>query len=59
MGLDCARHRLTSEIDGRLARKPPKGALGEALHAVLWSAGHNLRLIIHKLKSHGAAAPTY
>ena len=35
---------------GRLAQNPLKGALGDALHAVLCEAGHNLRLLINKLK---------
>jgi len=30
--------------DGRLARNPLKGALGDALHAVMRGAGHNLRI---------------
>lgn len=36
--------------DGRLVRNPLKGALGDALHAVLCGAGHNLRLLIRKLR---------
>lgn len=32
-------------MDGRLARNPPKGQLGDAIHAVMCGAGHNLRLI--------------
>jgi hypothetical protein len=32
------------KTDGRLARNPLKGALGDALHAVLCGAGHNIRL---------------
>jgi IS5 family transposase len=47
------------KTEGRLARAPLKGALGDALHAVLCGAGHNLRLIINKLKSHGAPTPVY
>ena len=39
------------KMDGRLAQCPLKGALGDALHAVLCGAGDNLRLIINKLKS--------
>ena len=38
------------KMDGRLARNPLKGALGDAIHAVLCGAGHNLRLIIAKLR---------
>ena len=33
------------KMDGRLGRNPLKGALGDALHAVMCGAGHNLRLI--------------
>ena len=36
-------------MDGRLGRNLLKGALGDALHAVLCGAGHNLRLLIRKL----------
>jgi IS5 family transposase len=36
--------------DGRLGRNPLKGALGDALHALLCGAGHNLRLLIRKLR---------
>jgi len=35
---------------GRLNRNPLKGVLGDALHAVLCGAGHNLRLLIKKLR---------
>lgn len=38
------------KMDGRLDRNPLKGALGDALHAVLCGAGHNLRLLIKKLR---------
>lgn len=38
------------KMDGRLARNPLKGALGDALHAVLCGAGHNLRLILAALR---------
>ncbi len=38
------------KMDGRLARNPLKGAIGDALHAVLCGAGHNLRLILRKLR---------
>lgn len=37
---------------GRLGGNPLKGALGDALHAVMCGAGHNLRLIL-------AALPLY
>ena len=39
------------KMDGRLGRNPLKGALGDALHAVLCGAGHNLRLLIRKLRT--------
>ena len=38
------------KTDGRLDRNPLKGALGDALHAVLCGAGHNLRLLMKKLR---------
>ena len=37
------------KMDGRLARNPLKGALGDAIHAVMCGAGHNLRLILAAL----------
>ena len=37
------------KMDGRLARNPLKGALGDALHAVLCGVGHNIRLMLKKL----------
>lgn len=36
--------------DGRLDRNPLKGALGDALHAVLCGAGHNIRLLLRLLR---------
>ena len=36
--------------DGRLDRNPLKGALGDALHAVLCGAGHNIRLLLSLLR---------
>jgi IS5 family transposase len=36
--------------DGRLARNPLKGTLGDALHAVLCGAGHNIRLLLSLLR---------
>lgn len=39
------------KADGKLDRNWLKGALGDAMHAVLCGAGHNLRLILNKLKS--------
>lgn len=38
------------KMDGRLGRNPLKGALGDALHALMCGAGHNLRLILAKLR---------
>jgi transposase, IS5 family len=37
------------KTEGRLDRNPLKGALGDALHAVLCGAGHNIRLMLKKL----------
>ena len=37
------------KTEGRLARCPLKGAFGDALHAVLCGAGHNIRLLLKKL----------
>jgi len=38
------------KTDGRLDRNPLKGALGDALHAVLCDAGHNIRLLMKRLR---------
>ncbi len=38
------------KMDGRLGRNPLKGTLGDALHAVMCGAGHNLRLILAALR---------
>ena len=38
------------KMDGRLDRNPLKGALGDALHAVMCGAGYNLRLILAALR---------
>jgi IS5 family transposase len=38
------------KTDGRLDRNWLKGALGDAIHAVLCGAGHNLRMILRKLR---------
>jgi hypothetical protein len=43
--------------DGRLDRNPLKGALGDALHAVLCGAGHNIRLLLSLLR--GFLLPIY
>jgi IS5 family transposase len=36
--------------DGRLGRNWLKGALGDALHAVLCGAGHNIRILLRRLR---------
>jgi len=38
------------KTDGRLGRNPLKGALVDALHAVLCGAGHSIRLLLKKLR---------
>src|SRR3984885_2529912 len=38
------------KTDGRLDRNWLKGALGDAMHAVLCGAGHNLRMILRRLR---------
>ena len=38
------------KADGLLARNWLKGALGDAMHAVLCGAGHNLRMILAHLR---------
>ncbi len=38
------------KMDGRLARNPLKGALGDALHAVMCGADHNIQLLLKKLR---------
>lgn len=38
------------KMDGRLGRNPLKGALGDALHAVMCGAGHNLRMLVAALR---------
>lgn len=45
--------------DGKLDRNWLKGALGDAMNAVLCGAGHNLHLIINKLKSTCQPNPIY
>ncbi|ARE42400.1 Mobile element protein (plasmid) [Rhodovulum sp. P5] len=39
------------KTDGRFARCPLKGSLGNALHAVLCGCGHNIRLILAHLRA--------
>jgi IS5 family transposase len=57
------RHRSAIEptiehmkSDGKLDRNWLKGALGDALNAVLCGAGHNIRLIINKLRASSSKA---
>ena len=38
------------KADGKLDRNWLKGALGDAINAVLCGAGHNLRMILRKLR---------
>jgi IS5 family transposase len=38
------------KTDGRLDRNPLQGALGDALHALVCGAGHNIRLLMKKLR---------
>lgn len=38
------------KMDGRLGRNPLKGTIGDALHAVLRGAGHNIRMLLKKLR---------
>ena len=38
------------KMDGRLARNPLKGTVGDAMHAVMCGAGHNIRLLLKKLR---------
>lgn len=39
-----------TKTDGKLDRNRLKGALGDAMHAVLCGAGHNIRVILSKLR---------
>jgi len=41
------------EADGKLDRNWLKGALGDAINAVLCGASHNLRMILRKLRRFG------
>ncbi|CAN1563793.1 hypothetical protein MCERE1_02781 [Burkholderiaceae bacterium] len=38
------------KMDGKLSRNPLKGELGDALHAVMCGAGHNMRMLLRKLR---------
>ena len=55
-GRPILRPRL---VAGLLYLQHVKGPLDDAMHAVLCGAGHNIRLIINKLKSCGPMAPAY
>jgi hypothetical protein len=48
-----------TKSDGKLDRNWLKGAVGDALNAVLGGAGHNLRLIINKRKGACQPSPIY
>jgi len=37
-------------MDGKLGKNALKGAIGDALHAVLCGASHNIRLLLKKLE---------
>ena len=37
-------------MDGRVGRNPLKGALDDTLHSVMCGAGHQLRMIMGKLR---------
>jgi len=37
------------KLDGKLARNHLAGAVGDAIHALLCGAGHNLRLLLRHL----------
>jgi transposase, IS5 family len=39
------------KADGLLDRNWPKGELGDALHAVMCGAGHNLRMTLARLRT--------
>lgn len=45
------------KADGKLDRNWLKGAIGDAMHAVLCGAGHNVRLILNKLKCSNTLRP--
>lgn len=57
-GIKKAIHRRSAieptighmKTDGRLGRNWLKGALGDALHAMLCGAGHNLRMILRAIR---------
>jgi IS5 family transposase len=45
-----AHARICSKEADQIDRNWLKGALGDAIHAVLCGAGHNLRMILRKLR---------
>jgi IS5 family transposase len=46
------------KADGKFDRNWLKGAIGDAMHAILCGAGHNVRLILNKLK-YGNTSPSF
>jgi len=38
------------KMDGKLSRNPLKGALGDALHAVMCGTGYNMRILLRRLR---------
>ncbi len=38
------------KMDGKLSRNPFKGALGDALQAVICGAGHKMMMLLRKLR---------
>jgi len=38
------------KADGKLGRNWLKGRIGDAIHAVLCGAGHNIRLLLRRLR---------
>jgi IS5 family transposase len=47
------------KADGKFGRKWLKGAVGDAMHAILWDAGHNVRLILNKLNCVNTSLSAY
>jgi IS5 family transposase len=47
------------KTNGELGRNWLKETLGAVMHAVLCGAGHNIRLIICKLKTYGPMISVY
>jgi IS5 family transposase len=46
------------KADGKFDRNWLKGSIGDAMHAILCGAGHNVRLILNKLK-YGNTSPSF